>query len=180
MRHTCDACPCLPLLAPSAVLAVEAYEASAEACLRAGDHGEFLKCQARQPAVTLRFCSNVRQPCAHKELQAAGLALPLMNRNRAWKIAPSTRPPPPSSIGPQQRLVRELYPGHAGTPAASRMGEFAACGVLYFACVPTPPDAAEARLNPPSIMPLLATVSHTSSCSALFSIDTSLQRGGFN
>lgn len=46
---------------------------------------------------------------------------------------------------PQQRLVKELYPLHAGTPAAARLGEFAACVALYFAVVPTPPDAAEAR-----------------------------------
>lgn len=31
-----------------AVIAVEAYEAAAEACLRAGDNGEFLKCIVRR------------------------------------------------------------------------------------------------------------------------------------
>ena len=82
----------------SGALALAAYEAAAEACLRADDAGEYLKCQCR--------------------------------------------------------LLSELYPAQAAPPA--RWAEFAACGVLYWACAGAaagPSELSSAlRATPPQLL----------------------------
>ena len=42
------------------------------------------------------------------------------------------------------RLLRELYPRHAGTPEAARWAEVAAAASFFFAALPSPPEPAEA------------------------------------
>lgn len=79
-------------------LALSAYECAAEACLRADDAGEYLKCQCR--------------------------------------------------------LLQELYPQQQAPPA--RWAEFAACGVLYWACAGAAAGPAELtaalRTTPPHLL----------------------------